>query len=206
MKLFYRVLTKKARIVLICTIFSLLSFECNKEKANDEYVYEAVNHIIKEMEGESWIMDGSPSYNYLLDRPTNSFSEIYNINELFENEIIKKEFNEIDKKEFIKQQESYSNFEYKQDNILQKKIIVFSDLEKLFKNRSSFWENYKQKYGSSGYYDISFPLFSYDKEKLLVVIQYCGFEADCHGQVCLFEKKIRQMEIEGSFTLFNLKW
>lgn len=182
--------------------FFFINIGCNNNITTDDDIYVAVNQTIVELEGETWRNDGSPSYSYLLDQPSNNITFMTDVNEIFKNETINKEFNDRDKKEFIKQLDNFSDFVYNQNRIISKKIIPLSDFEKLFGDKNYFWENYSSKYGSTGYYSISLPLFSYNKEKLLVVVETCGFELDCNGIICLFEKKQGKWKLNK--VLYNM--
>lgn len=188
-------------IRLLYTLLCIITiFSCKAQNTLEDDIYEAIENIIEEMEGDDWVKDGKPEYQYILDKSFNKISFMYNAERLFEEETIKKHFSFEDKKAFENQLEWYKDFAYQQEKIKSKKVLHRVALEEIISSdRESFWEVYISRYGDVGFYDISFPLFSTDKNKMLVSIDSC-LPHFCISGVYLFEKENGKWKIKDGYT------
>jgi hypothetical protein len=186
--------------ILLCII---AVYSCKTQTILEDDIYEAVENIIEELEGENWIKEGKLDYQYVLDKSFQHPSFMYNADKLFEKETIKKYFSIEDKKEFENQLEWYKDFSYQQEKIKSKKILHKQELEEIISNdRKSFWEIYISKYGDVGFYDISFPLFSADKKKMLVCVD-SYFPYLNGGAIYLFTKENGKWKIKEVLYMFT---
>jgi len=182
--------------ILLCisTVYS-----CKSQTISEDEIYEAIENIIEELEGEDWIKDGSPGYQYVLDKSFNTTSLIFDTERLFVNEPFEKYFSIEDKKAFQNQVEWYKDFSYQQEKIRSKKILHKQELDDIISSdRKSFWEIYISRYGDVGFYDISFPLFSADKKKMLVGVDSC-LPHLCIRGVYLFTKENGRWKIKDGY-------
>lgn len=166
-------------------LFLLICFSCRGQSVSENDIYDAVNDIIEEMEGEEWIKEGKPNRPYILDKPSKDIPFFYDADELFKREAIKEYFSDNDKAAFEKQLKLYYDFVYREGKVRQKKLILLQELEKISGN--NFWELYIDKYGEAGFYDISVPLFSANKQMMLVLVKSCT-PYSCHTEICVFMK------------------
>jgi|GEM_PF-5735728 len=169
----------------------LANVGCSKPVQGD-VMHDAVNQIIGEMEGKDWEAEGRPSYGYLVDRSSAAsmipICDQRQLDKFLSEETIQKSFSREDIEAFKQQALKYKNVVYDKNKITVKKIILHEELEKLVQNRDNFWNEYENKYGKTGFYDISFPLFSADGTKMLVAIEHYGFGSSSSGCVYIFKK------------------
>ncbi|SEP55612.1 hypothetical protein [Flavobacterium urocaniciphilum] len=164
----------KYKILLFLT---LIFTSCQKTesliKKNDtiseKEIYFIINMLINEL-GETELKEGK--LNFVVDKTS--------IPQLILNSNVKKSFskyfNKEDYKYFDEQLENRKDFKISQKEIT-KKIISKSELNQLIDPKSSnvkeeFIRNYTKKYGNSNYIEFSLPLFSKDKKKVLIDINY----------------------------------
>jgi len=151
-------------------------------------VYNAVNQILELTENAAQTENPSFSYNVVLERSDGINFPISNIDELFKDEAIAKYFTEDDKQAFKNQIKEYKIFNYQTDSIRGKTILTATDLRDLKSDHKRFWDKYKRKFGNTGFYDISFPLFSKDRTKLLISIGRNSFKGVSDGGVYIYNK------------------
>lgn len=189
--------------LLYILLFITTVYSCKTQSVSEDDIYEALENIIEELEGDNWIKEGRPEYQYILDKSFQATSFMYNVDELFEKETVKKYFSIEDKNEFENQLEWYKDFSYQQEKIKTKKILHKQELEEIILNdRKSFWEIYISRYGDVGFYDISFPLFSADKKKMLVCVDSC-FPYLNGGAIYLFTKENGKWRIKEVLYMFT---
>jgi len=166
-------------------------FSCSKPLKED-VMHNAVNQIIGEIEGKYWEAEGRPSYGYLVDRSSAAsmipITDQDKLDKFLSEETIGKYFSKDDIKAFKEQALKYKNVVYDENKITSKKIISHIELDKLIQNRDTFWEEYESRYGKTGFYDISFPLFSADGTKMLVAIEHYGLALPVVA-TCTFSKR-----------------
>lgn len=169
----------------------LANVGCSKP-VQEDVMHDAVNQIIGEMESKDWEAEGRPSYVYLVDRSSAAsmipICDQGQLDKFLSEETIGKYFSKDDIKAFKEQALKYKNVVYDENKITAKKIISHIELDKLIQNRDAFWEEYESRYGKTGFYDISFPLFSADGTKMLVAIEHCRFGSSSSGYVYIFKK------------------
>ncbi|MDV6168992.1 hypothetical protein R1T16_11185 [Flavobacterium sp. DG1-102-2] len=170
----------------------LFAFVGCSKPVQEDVMHDAVNQIIGEMEGKGWEAEGSPSYGYLVDRSSAAsmipITDEDKLDTFLSEETIRKYFSKEDIEAFKQQALKYKNMVYDKNKITAKKIISHNELDKLIQNRNAFWKEYESRYGKTGFYDISFPLFSADGTKMLVAIEHCRFGSSSSGYVCIFNK------------------
>lgn len=175
---------------IVFIILISIASACSKFSQEDE-MYDAVNQVIQELEGEGWVAEGRPSYSYILDKPTvGSTQSMEGMEKILSDETTQKYFSEEDIKVLRVQVESYKNTVYNANRIVNKKLISTHKLQHLAeKDWKNIWNVYEQQYGKTGYYNISFPIFSADKNKMLVSIETCGFRSGSMGWVNVYRKE-----------------
>jgi len=164
----------KYKILLFLT---LIFTSCQKTesliKKNDtiseKEIHFMINILINEI-GETELKEGK--LYFVVDKTS--------IPQLILNSNVKKSFskyfNKEDFKYFDEQIENRKDFKISQKEIT-KKIISKTELNQLIDPKSSnikeeFIRNYTKKYGNSNYIEFSLPIFSKDKKKVLIDINY----------------------------------
>lgn len=175
---------------IVFAVLIVIASACSKPSQEDE-MYDAVNQIIKDLEGENWVADGKPSYNYILDKPTvGEALSMEGMRKILSGETTQKYFSEEDIKVLRAQVEVYKHSVYDANRIVNKKLISTQKLQQLAeKDWKNLWNVYEQQYGKTGYYNISFPIFSADKNKMLVSIETCGFRSGSMGWINVYRKE-----------------
>lgn len=174
-----------------CLLILLCNFVCEAQSREDK-IYDAVNQILVDLEGPGWIEEGSLSYNYLLSEPPEYIAfDMKNIEKLFENASLSKYFSPADKAGFIGQNLKYDNFSYEQSKINNKIVLSLTELEKIndATTPENFWSTFEKKFGRTGLYVISFPLFSKDEKSMLVCVESQSFGSETSAWVYIYTKK-----------------
>lgn len=166
----------------------MFSCDCKNNRVTEDDIYKAMSDIIDSLENEAWVNDGSPEFLYILDKSFSKFNRFSNVELLFNDKKISAHFCENDKFAFIEQLKWHDNFYFNEEKIKQKKVLERKKLDEILSsNPSSFWDNYILIFGDFGFYDISIPLFSENKLKLLVSVEKC-LPYSSGGAIFLFEK------------------
>lgn len=175
---------------IVFAILIVMASACSKPSQEEE-MYDAVNQVIRGLEGEGWVAEGKPSYNYILDKPTVGESlSMEGMDKVLSEKTIRKYFSEEDINVLRAQVKEYKNTMYDAKRIANKKLISTQKLQQLAESDwKNLWNVYEQEYGKTGYYNISFPIFSVDKSKMLVSIEYCGFRGSSSGGIHIYIKK-----------------
>lgn len=114
---------------------------------------------------------------------------MHNADEMFKKETIAKYFTSPDKEAFRKQLAGYGSFRLDPARIIRKKIISWKLLLENVENKAGITKRYLDIYGESGYYNITFPLFSADNTKMLIQISAGSPYGSAGGAIYIFEKR-----------------
>lgn len=161
--------------------------ELKKDLVNEKLSYEVINHIL-----ESIPKDERSFSNYLscdneqiphAESKSNDYLGISKMDTLF---------SKLDVKYIIEQNNERRNFSLNQNFIKSKTILPNEKLRELREQsyiRNNFWKNYSKVYGKKGYYTVSKPLFSLNKEIVIISTGHrCG--ELCGGGSTIILKKI----------------
>ncbi len=183
-------------------LFIFLLFSCSDIKDKNDEIYLTVDQVILSMEGDDWIKDGKPQHAYILGEPYGvcSFTDT-NLKLIYK--VAKKQgFDEKDM-EFVKMQISdYANFKYDRNQIMNKTIIPTESIESILESRESFWQRYEELYGNIGFYNISFPLYSVNREKAIVIVEATEFQSGTMGGIYIFEKSNGRFKLSSKVYSF----
>lgn len=135
----------------------------------DSIIYEFINFLANDKNEKNFVLRGDK----VLDYPNLNYDEFLD-DSLLNDPIFSK-----DDIVYIKEQmKGVKEFSINPKLFFGKEIISRDTLEKFRagpEGRWTFWENYKKKYGESGYCIILLPLFSKDNQKVRVQTSYsCG--------------------------------
>lgn len=165
----------------ILTLLFLLTF-CKHTNSQDLFF---IDKIIATYETENFEKDGFPKVDYILnesviDKTALSFIQNNRLSGLTSEELchIRNQIKELG----IKEVDS--------SMVKSKKIISSKKIYELYQDGyDGFWKNFEALYGKSGFYKISMPLFSKDRNKCVLILEVnyykmkpTGFVYVCHKE------------------------
>lgn len=149
---------------------------------DDSTIYEFINFVANDKNEKHFVLRGDK----VLDKPFLD-NDYYLIDSLKKDSI----FSEDDIKFLEVQLQSEKNFTINPELFNGKEIIPKDTLVKFRsgpEGRWTFWENYRKKYGEAGYCNITLPLFSKDRQKVIISTSYsCGGTCG-QGGVFIYQK------------------
>lgn len=161
--------------------------ELKKDLVNEKLSYEVINHILESIPKDERSVSNFLAY----DNEQISEQEIKS-NDYLGISKMDTLFSKLDVKYIIEQNNERRNFSLNQNFIKSKTIIPNKKLKEFSEqtpNGNNFWGNYSKVYGKTGYYVVSKPLFSLNKEIVIISIGHrCG--ELCGGGSTIILKKI----------------
>ena len=173
---------KKLALILLAIFFISCNkkTELKKELVSEKEIYEVLNTVLIPYEKDNIPLDS----NYVSYDQIDVFEMIKHDSLLSVK--INSAFSKNDIKFINEQRKNIKKFELKQSLLSNIVVIPMDTINKFLKN--NFWSKYYQKYGHRGYNEISLPLFSIDKNVVLMSISYnCGSLCG-GGSVWIFKK------------------
>jgi hypothetical protein len=183
-------------IVVILLTLAFLSCKQNQQKVSvqidtiklvpnpidDATIYEFINFVANDKNEKHFVLRGDK----VLDKPFLD-EDGYLIDSLKKDTIFSKD----DIKFLEVQMQSVKNFTIN-PKLFNGKEIISSDTIKRYatdkERRWTFWEDYRKKYGEAGYCNISLPLFSKDRQKVIICTSYsCGGKCG-EGGIFIYQK------------------
>ena len=183
-------------LIFIPLAFAFLSCKQNQPKVfvqtdtiklvpnpiDDSTIYEFINFVANDKNEKHFILRGDK----VLDKPFFEDTN-YLIDSLKKDTIFSKDdiaFLEV-------QMQSVKNFTINPE-LFNGKEIISSDTIKRYSTeearRWTFWEDYRKKYGEAGFCNISLPLFSKDRQRVIINTSYsCGGKCG-EGGVFIYQK------------------
>lgn len=175
-------------LIFISLAFAFLSCKQNQPKVatqtdtvklvpnpvDDSTIYEFINFVANDKNEKHFVLRGDK----VLDKPFLNFPLRNNTYNLIDS--LKKDstFSKDDIEFLEVQLQSAKDFQINHELFNGKEIISKDTIEKFRSGPEgvwTFWETYKKKYGEAGYCNITLPLFSKDKQKVIINIAYsCG--------------------------------
>lgn len=183
-------------IIVILLTLAFLSCKQNQQKVSvqidtiklvpnpidDSTIYEFINFAANDKNEKHFVLRGDK----VLDKPFLD-EDGYLIDSLKKDTIFSKD----DIKFLEVQMQSVKNFTIN-PKLFNGKEIISSDTIKRYatdkERRWTFWEDYRKKYGEAGYCNISLPLFSKDRQKVIISTWYsCGGTCG-QGGIFIYQK------------------